>query len=316
MSYSPHIAGIAKFSLLLAALLARPVLADAGMPSWDEFKQVRQTGKTVLQLDIDNDSLLLKKDDGFYTSGNRIGQTTTQADALQSLTYGWRFGQDLYTASDIKLLPRQIAKIDHPYAGWLYAGMFREKSEATGKSLKLGLDLGCLGPCAGGEWSQTHLHRLINQPLPQGWSTQVRNEWGMVLTGEFSPGRLLPFSGVDVAPRFKGHFGNIFTDAGAELLFRAGSLNTLPEQAANYGFLRTEVKAVAYNASIQGGYFNKQANAVSPKTMVGEVEIGYLWRNDQYGLSASIIRRSNEIRELSNGQGAQNFARLQFFYAM
>ena len=298
------------------ALLASSAFADNGLPSWEEFKQVRQAGKSFLQVDIDNDSLLMKKDDGFYTSGNRIGQTYVQGSNGQSLTYGWRIGQDLYTASDIKLAPKQIAAIDHPYAGWLYAGIFREKNQASGESQRLALDIGCLGPCAGGEWTQTHLHRLISQPLPQGWSTQLRNEWGVVLSGEYAPLRYAPLSWLDMTPRFKGHFGNIFTDASAELTLRAGSLNALPEQAASYAFLRGELKAVGYNASIQGGYFNKPTLSVTPKTMVGELELGYLWRNDSYGLSASVIRRSNEIRELSNGQGAQNFARLQIFYAM
>lgn len=306
-----------KLSTSLAALLfTASVFAQESLPSLYEFAQVRQTGKTTLLVDIDNDSLLFKKDDGFYTSGNRIGQSFIKGDATQTLTYGWRLGQELYTASDIKLTPSQISKIDHPYAGWLFAGLYREKNEANGKSQRLGLDIGCMGPCAGGEWTQTHLHRLLKHPLPQGWSTQLRNEWGAVLSGEYSPGRVVAMSNVDIAPRLKGRFGNIFTDASAELMLRAGSLNALPEQPASYGFLRTEVKAVAYNASIQGGYFNNQTTAVKPKSLVGEFEIGYFWRGQNYGASASFIRRSNEIKELSNGQGAQNFARLQIIYAM
>lgn len=308
---------VLKFSTLLAALLfSASVFAQETLPSWGEFAQVRQAGKITWQVDIDNDSLLLKKDDGFYTSGNRIGQSFTKADSMQALTYGWRLGQELYTASDIKLAPSQIAKIDHPYAGWLFAGLYREKNEANGKSQRLGLDIGCMGPCAGGEWTQTHLHRLLKQPLPQGWSTQLRNEWGAVLSGEYSPGRMALLSNVDIAPRLKGRFGNIFTDASAELMIRGGNLNAMPEQVASYGFLRTELKAVAYNASIQGGYFNNQDTAVKPKSLVGEFEVGYFWRGENYGASASFIRRSNEIKELSNGKGAQNFARLQIIYAM
>lgn len=295
---------------------AGPAMADSVLPSWQEFSQVKANGQAVWQLTIDNDSLLLKKDDGFYTSGNQIEQRWVQSSPLQALTYGWHLGQALYTASDIKLPPSGMAANDHPYAGWLYAGVFREQSEVTGKSSRIGLELGCLGPCAGGAWTQTNLHRILQQPLPQGWDSQLRNEWGAVLSAEISPGRLLPLSGVDLTPRFTARFGNIFTDAGVELNLRAGRLNALPEQAAHYGFVRTEIKAVAYNASLQGGYFNHQRTDVTPKTAVGELELGYLWRASQYGLSASVLRRSNEIRELSNGKGAQNFARVQFFYAM
>ncbi|MDE2428485.1 MAG: lipid A deacylase LpxR family protein [Burkholderiales bacterium] len=303
----------------MALILATPlVLAETvdALPSWQEFKQVRDAGRSVWQLTIDNDSLLLKKDDGFYTSGNKIAQTFVHNTDLQSVSYGWYLGQDLYTASDINLLPSQIAANDHPYAGWIYGGVFRETMKASGQSLRFGLELGCLGPCAAGEWSQTHLHRLLHQPLPQGWSTQLKNEWGAVLSAEVSPGRLLPMSGVDLTPKLKARLGNIFTDASAELTLRAGHLNVLPEQSASYGFARVELKAVAYNATLQGGYFNDEHTGISPKTAVGEIELGYLWRDGKYGLGASVLRRSNEIKELSNGTGAQNFARVQIFYAM
>ncbi|MBI3285553.1 MAG: lipid A deacylase LpxR family protein, partial [Burkholderiales bacterium] len=253
-------------------------MADNALPSWQEFKQVSAAGNAVWQATIENDSLLMKKDDGFYTSGNQIEQRFVLGTAVQATTYGWRLGQELYTASDIKLRPEEIAADDHPYAGWLYAGIFREKAEATGHSLRLGLDLGCFGPCAGGSRTQTNMHRLLQQPLPQAWGAQLQREWGAVLSAEMSPGRLLPLGGVDLTPYLKARFGNIFTDAAAGASLRVGLLNTLPEQAANYGYLRAEVKAVAYNATLQGGYFNRQPSCIKPERVVGELELGYLWR--------------------------------------
>ncbi|MCU6435433.1 lipid A deacylase LpxR family protein [Undibacterium sp. Jales W-56] len=299
----------------MSLLLATSLSYAEGL-SWNEWQEVHAKGATVLQLTIDNDSLLLKKDDGFYTSGNRIATSYVLSSAKQAISYGWQLGQDLYTSSDINLLPNQIAKNDHPYAGWLFAGAYREVNDAGGAASRIGLDVGCLGPCAGGEWAQTHLHRLIRQPLPQGWSTQLRNEWGMVASGEWTPARWTLMPGMDFAPRLKGRFGNIFTDAATDVSLRLGSLNALPQQAASYAFLRGEAKLVGYNATLQGGYFNHQPTGVTAKRSVGELELGYIWRAGSYGASASILRRSNEIKELSNGSGAQNFARLQFVYAM
>lgn len=301
---------------LTGVALANGALAQSVLPSMAEFSQVQASGVSVFRLSIDNDSLLLKKDDGFYTSGNQLSMRKVLTAANTSVAYGWQIGQDLYTASDIKLRPEQIAPLDHPYAGWIYAGVFREASDASGAGHRLALDLGCLGPCAGGEWSQTHLHRLIQQPMPQAWSSQLQQEWGAVLSAEWSPSRWSLNPNIDISPRFKARAGNIFTDAGMDATLRLGQLNALPEQASHYGYLRAEIKAIGYNATLQGGYFANQTLAVHPQRSVGELELGYQWRATKYGFSASILRRSTEISELSNAVGAQNFAKLQFIYAM
>ncbi|WP_423681554.1 lipid A-modifier LpxR family protein [Undibacterium sp. WLHG33] len=316
MMTSKKIARVLSAMSLLS--LASLVYADESTvwPSWSEFVQVRESGKSIWQLEIENDSLLMNKDDRFYTAGNHLQQGFVRQTATQSTEYGWRVGQDLYTSSDIKLQPSQLAPNDHPYAAWLYAGVFGQKTQMTGRSWRWSVDVGCLGPCAGGEWTQNHLHRILQQPQPQAWSTQLRNEWGMVLGGEMSPGRLLPFEGVDMSPRFKARFGNIFTDASAQLELRAGHLNSLPYQPANYAFARAEAKVVGYNATIQGGYFNNEPGKLTPKRYGGEIELGYLWQAEKYAVSASLLRRANEIKQISDATGAQNFVRLQFSYAM
>lgn len=309
----------AIYRKLAAAGLASaclPSFAQSALPSWDEYRAVSAKGISVWQLDIENDSLLFDGRDGFYTSGVGLGQRNVLNTQDNSTGYGWRIGQELYTASDTKLLPSQLSPRDHPYAGWLFGGVYKESADSSGRSLRLGLNVGCLGPCAGGDWSQTHLHRLLHQPLPQGWSTQLGNEWGAVLYGEWSPVRWSPAAYLDITPVLRGRFGNIFTDAAAGLTIRAGALNRLPEQPANYAFFRAEAKEVAYNATIQGGYFANQDTGVDPKRSVGELEAGYVWRGERFGINASIVRRSNEIRQLTNGEGAQNFAKILFFYTM
>lgn len=297
-------------------LLTNLALAQDVFPTMDEFKQVSASGATVVRLTIDNDSLLLNKDDGFYTSGNQISARKVLNNAQQSVIYGWQLGQDLYTASNINLAPDKILSIDHPYAGWLYAGVFREFADKTGKASRIGVDLGCLGPCAGGARTQTQLHRSLKQPLPQGWSTQLQQEWGAVLSGEWSPARWQLVKNMDVQALGKARFGNIFTDVSMGAILRFGQLCDLPEQNAHFGFLRGEVKAVGYDATLQGGYFNNQSLSIHPNRSVEEFELGYQWRSANYGLYASVIRRSSGIKELSNNLGAENFVRLQFNYVM
>lgn len=305
-----------SFLLVSAFVQARSALAQSVLPSLEEYRQVQASGVTLLGLNIDNDSLLLKRDDGFYTSGNQLVLRTVWNSSKQSIAYGWHLGQDLYTASDIKLSAQNIQAVDHPYAGWLYLGAFKEISDAAGRGGRLAIELGCLGPCAGGARTQASLHRFLNQPLPQGWSTQLQQEWGLVLSGEWSPGRWVAAPSLDFSPRLKARFGNIFTDVSVDANLRLGQLNTMPQQSANYVFLRGEIKAIGYDATLQGGYFARQALGATLQRNVGELELGYQWHNGRYGLSASVLRRSSEIKQLSNAIAAQNFARLQFNYAL
>lgn len=300
--------------LLITGISAQAVAGEFGN-FVDNFAHAYKDGKTTHVVDIDNDSLLLKRDDGLYTSGLRYTQRYTIGDTVGVAVFGWRIGQELYTASDINLPPAAIRPSDHPYAGWLYGGIFKETHRTDGKYSKFGIDVGCLGPCAGGEWTQTNLHRLLNQPLPQGWSRQVKNEAGVVLYADVVPVRWRQGSSFDVAPNLHGRFGNIFTDFGAGLTVRAGDLNLLPDQSTLHAYLRIDGRAVGYNATMQGGYFSKNnVHTVAPKRFVGEAEIGVAWNSAPYALNIGIVRRSNEVRSLPNSVGTQNFARIQISY--
>ncbi len=309
-----------NFPLKLAVVAVLAALCTAGRAGtlsnfFTDFQKAREEGKFSHVVDIDNDTLLMNRNDGFYSSGMRYSQVYSLRDAGQVTNFGWRIGQDLYTASDIKLPPERVGPPDHPYAGWLYAGAYKEVRRADGTHTRVGVDIGCLGPCAGGEWTQTNFHRLISQPLPRGWSKQVKNEAGVVLYGEFAPVRWAPAATIDLTPRVVGRFGNIFTDVGGGLTMRFGQLDALPDGDAFYGYARADLSAVGYNATLQGGYFSKNnPHTVKPKRLVGEAEIGVLWRSGAFGATAGVVRRSNEIRDLPNSVGAQNYVRLQFSY--
>lgn len=305
-----------KFALpIVLAFSASPARAVDIQALLSDYRTAVAQGKKTHVVDIDNDSLLLQRDDGFYTSGLRYTRHYSLREANSVKMSGWRIGQELYTASDIKLPPSQIGPPDHPYAAWLYGGFFNEAHQADGSRMKIGLDIGCLGPCAGGKWTQDNLHKILDQPLPQGWSKQVKNEFGAVLYGEAAMPRWQWGSSVDLTPSIHGRIGNIFTDAGAGLLLRIGKLNLLPGQPTWHGFVRVDGRAVAYNASLQGGYFSKgNLHTVKPKRLVGEVEAGMAWISGPYGINLSIIRRGNEIRGLSSNAGSQNFARLSLTY--
>jgi lipid A 3-O-deacylase len=302
-----------RIACLTALLLLASALPASGASLVDEALAVREQGRVRNELTIDNDSLLLNRDDGLYTSGFLFDRQYALRRQQDSVAYGWRLGQALFSPLDIKLPPSQIGPPDHPYAGWLFAGVYRELASAAGGNARVGIDLGCIGPCAGGETVQTNLHRLLRQPLPQGWAKQVKNEAGFVAYADMAPMRWQLGSEVDLTPHFHSRFGNIFTDAGLGLTMRAGPFDRSAAQAQFHVFARADVNVVAYNATLQGAYFSgTNPHTVTPKRVVGEMEVGAAWQSVSLGVRASVLRRTNEISGLPNSIGAQNFVRLQF----
>lgn len=311
VSPSFFIRGVAGAVLVVWIL---PAAAQAGTEILAGARDAWQHGKTVIGVEVDNDSLLMRDLDGLYSSGARlaVARRLTQDGMLS--TAGWRIGQELYTASDIKLPPERVGPPDRPYAGWLYAGVFHRRDWSDGRHAGLGIDIGCLGPCAGGKWTQNRLHSLLDDPRPQGWSRQIGHEAGVVLHGNAAPGRWSPAPWLDVTPAVHGRIGNIFTDAGTELRLRAGQLSKLPDQPTLHGFVRLDARAVLYNATLQGRLFANDVHTVSPRRWVGEAEAGVAWNRMPVEAGVSIVRRSNEIRDLPSSVGAQTFARLHLRY--
>lgn len=281
-----------------------------------DYREVYSAGRPVHVVEIDNDSLLLTLDDGLYSSGVRYSYRRVVDGAGELRTAGWRIGQELYTPTNINLPPARVGPPARPYAGWLYGGVFHETHLADGTYTRLGIDVGCLGPCAGGEWTQTRFHRLLDQPEPKGWSRQIGTEWGVVLYGEVAPVRWKLTRHMDLTPVLHGRFGNIFTDAGAGATLRFGRLDELPGQRALYGFVRLDTHVVGYDATLQGGYFSDDSpHTGKPERFSGEIELGGVWSEGQYGIRAGIVHRSNEVASLSSSQGEQTFVRLMFVYA-
>ena len=326
MENTVFLSSIAKMKTIkisgLACLLAfLPGLASAQVEPgtlahwWQQAQQTWREGVTSHQIDIENDSLLLKRDDGMFTSGNRYRLQSWQSDARRAMVSEWRIGHDIYTPLDIKLPAALVRAPDHPYAAWLYTGFSHSEWQMNGSQIGFGLDLGCLGPCAGGEAVQTRLHRILRQPLPQGWAKQVKNEWGAIFSLDWAGARSQLGSSADWQPRAQLRLGNINTDATLGAVLRFGQRNSLPQNAAQFGYLSLDARAVGYDATLQGGYFAKDnQHTVAPKRLYAQAEVGMQWVGQEYAARVGVVRRGNTIRDLPNSAGAQNYMSLQLVY--
>ena len=97
---------------------------------------------------------------------------------------------------------------------------------------------------------------------------------------------------------------------------RVGELQPVPDASTVYGFLRAGARVVAYDATLQGGLFRRDAQrTVDPKRLTGEAEAGLQWQGGRWAVRVSVIVRSNEIRGLSDSEGRQDFMRVAISYS-
>jgi hypothetical protein len=115
---------------------------------------------------IENDVFAREKSDRSYTNGIKITQTTEN----HSLSlFQW-----MYTPTDIAITENQPN--DRPYAGWAgieYLNLQKRESRLFAR----GIQLGVIGPLAGGEFTQTNAHKIFNGRDPKGWDNQIDNKF-------------------------------------------------------------------------------------------------------------------------------------------
>lgn len=249
---------------------------------------------------LDND--LFAGTDRHYTNGWRLSCLSDTIDGR----IGGAIGQSIFTPRDItRATP---SPQDRPYAGWLYA---RVTLVAEHPHLvdRFDLDLGVVGPASLARETQDLVHRVIGSDRPRGWSHQLRNEPGVVLSYQrawpkwvdvpLGPLRL------DLAPFVGGSLGNVFTDAGigatvrfgynlpesfGPSLFRAGGRDMIwfqpPTGFGIHAFATAEGRAVLRNIFLDGNTF-EDSPSVSKKPLVGDVQVGlavnYGWLTVAFG---------------------------------
>ncbi|CAN5200436.1 lipid A deacylase LpxR family protein [soil metagenome] len=243
-------ATIAAFAFTGSAALAQLPPIDTN-PSPDEQRN-------IFTFQVENDVFnRLGKSDRDYTSGLRFGWLSPALPDLpdgfarlvtfptffgegpvSSVTrrVGISVGQNLYTPADTET--SAPIRNDRPYVGWLYASFalqqtYKRVDPKTNKEEPvrldtLALDLGLIGPAAGGEFLQNNFHRLIGVATANGWANQLHNEPTIGLTFErrWRTNRGVVFEDpkleYDFVPRLGVSLGNAATYAGVGGTARIG----------------------------------------------------------------------------------------------
>ena len=229
--------------------------------------------------------------------------------------FGLGLGQAIYTPRDLGA--SEIVFGDRPYAGWLYLGFYWGRQWSDGTYRQHRIDVGTIGPQAGGASMQSGLHaQLESSPDPKGWPFQIGHEIGVQYAYEALALRfpLVRRDAGDVALLDGGWFyrvrvGNIFTGATTGMVLRLGNLGATGMEAGEdftetgYLFATTALNAVLYDATIEGGLIHEHVldrpnsphvEEIRPVTADLSLGVAYQWRHST--LVYALTSRSSELK--------------------
>jgi hypothetical protein len=271
-----------------------------------------------ISLITENDFYLLQGKDGYYTNGIMFNYSKIHHSKRSSFLKQvdeFELGQKLFTPFSRKIY--KVDQIDRPITGYLYAQFLRTDFLKNHQFFQWGISGGTIGKASFGEQMQNSYHNLIdiNSSLWGWiWNYQLKSAFGVNVHGKYAKSLLNDErSFLQITPVTKVTLGTIFTDASEGILFQLGKLNSqsesvywnaaLQEQQDNYRselffYYYPEVTGQLYNATVQGGLFNKDKGPIvsEPEPFVFLQQIGAMYSFKRYSLRMAITFKSKEAK--------------------
>ena len=322
-----------SFCLAISAgifLLAFPCFAQ----SVDEERELH---RGVWSLTSEND--LFGGTDRNYSNGIRIERVSPENEVLPALEWaarrlpfldldrrnlrqGLALSHAIFTPEDIsRALPDPN---DRPYAGWLYVSGTALASDDNIQDV-LQINLGIVGPSAGGKFVQTNWHDLIDEEQPKGWNYQLKDEPGIEIIAQ----RMALFDGpsfplgleTDFGAYAGGALGNVRTYAGTGLIGRIGwdlesdfgpprirpaltGAGTIsPEQPFGaYLFAGLDGRFVLRDMFLDGNAFRDSPRVSDRNKLVGDVQAGLAVHISNVQLAFTYVHRTEEFQRQDGPQ--------------
>jgi lipid A 3-O-deacylase len=280
----------------------------------------------VVSLVEENDKFSLNNHDRYYTQGLRLA-VSHENGFFAALT------QEINTPDD--LVHADPPASDLPYSAALYGSYghgWAVRTEGWGESLFIWeVQLGVIGPAAGGATIQNSIHRLLGVPTAAGWQTQQPNEVAANLNLDFR--RRFPLPGArpglrDLVLRTGAQLGTLRTEFILAGEFRWGrgmeqswghasirqspafqAVGNLRSDLADPGvaawfFAGAQVEVVVRNYATDGSNF-RSTRGVPREPIVGQAGLGYHCRFHHYAatLYTSLRTRDFEGQKSLHGIG-------------
>lgn len=294
-----------------------------------------KTYKNEVGLKSDNDAYLAYGQDRYYTNGLFLTfrHALNQANATKKVIkviYEIEAGQKMYNPRSGN--PKDISRIDRPFAAYLYGGLTFNWLYKSENSLKVSAQIGTIGPNAKGKEAQVFLHKTFGFYPINGWDTQIKNEIGINTTISYDYFLLRSQSKKnDLSINTYINAGNTFAGAGAGILFRTGSLNQFFNTVYNnsvisnnatatplnstevFFYLKPMLHYIAYDATIQGGLSNEDKGPIifDVKPFVFSQELGVMYSKKRITADFSLTFKSREVKSMAR---ADQYGSISLYY--
>lgn len=330
--------GFLRPAPLAALVLALSLTAQAQDPSADTAKADSDPpNRGVWSVTSEND--LFGGTDRNYTNGVRIERFSPANKVSPVLSWaarqlpfidlerrdlrqGLALSHAIFTPADITV--RQPDPDDRPYAGWLYLSATAVASDDQIQDV-LQLNVGIVGPSAGGRFVQDEWHALIDVDQPQGWDYQLRDEPGIELIAQ----RMALFDGpglplgleTDLGFYGGGALGNVRTYAGSGLVGRigwdldgdfgpprirpalSGAGTFSPEKPLGlYVFAGLDGRFVLRDMFLDGNAFRDGPRVADRNKIVGDFQTGIAAHIENVQLAFTYVHRTEEFQRQAGPQ--------------
>lgn len=245
----------------------------------------------------------------------RLARALFGADEDSVVRRGFAIGHSIFTPDDTDAVSAPADQ--HPYAGWLY-GEYSSVIEHDAHIDQISLQLGVVGPSAGGEQVQNRWHRLFGGDTAKGWDDQIDDELGVALSYDRTFRRIAEIGSggrqIDVTPTFGATVGNVRVNARAGMTVRygqdlrndygpprirpslAGGGYFAPRNAFSwYVFAGAEARLVAHSIFLDGSLFRDDDPSVGSRTFVGDLQAGLALQFRRVQVAYTQVVRTQEF---------------------
>jgi lipid A 3-O-deacylase len=211
--------------------------------------------------------------------------------------------QDCFTPSSIRR--DTIFTGDRPFAATAYLRQSRVSNDPEkNRRLTTDIDIGAMGPCAKCEEEQKAIHRALVNIQPLGWQFQMKSDLILDYSMLYEKAVVMK-EYAEVRLQGNATVGTLYDFAGGGAQIRTGKMlsyykafgpgeNKASSVLQCYAFLSGNAKVVGYNATMEGGVFDKESVYVIPPSAIERVVGMYQW-----GIVLSWKRLSLEYSNIS-----------------